>query len=357
MPDDASILPASRSPWSPQQRIPIGDLVSTALPWVEEHMRSAAAGTRLERIGLIVQEHLDTGGKRLRARLAIAAGASLGADVRAIVPWASAIELLHNASLVHDDLQDGDTVRRGQPTTWVRHGAANAINAGDLMLMLPFTMTADVPVNDGVRWALARALSASAVETVRGQAAEMELLSCRRLGVGDYLRVVEGKTSSLLAVPVEGAALIAGAPISAARDFARPFRRLGTLFQLQDDVLDLYGDKGRREIGADLREGKVSALVVEHLALCPNDSDALVALLERSRDETPDGEVAAWIGRFAASGALAGVLTRIVELRDALRHELALLHQPRLETVGLQLCERALGPIAHVMNAYGHAVR
>lgn len=320
-------------------------------------MRSAAAGTRLERIGLIVQEHLDTGGKRLRARLAIAAGASLGADVRAIVPWASAIELLHNASLVHDDLQDGDTVRRGQPTTWVRHGAANAINAGDLMLMLPFTMTADVPVNDGVRWALARALSASAVETVRGQAAEMELLSCRRLGVGDYLRVVEGKTSSLLAVPVEGAALIAGAPISAARDFARPFRRLGTLFQLQDDVLDLYGDKGRREIGADLREGKVSALVVEHLALCPNDSDALVALLERSRDETPDGEVAAWIGRFAASGALAGVLTRIVELRDALRHELALLHQPRLETVGLQLCERALGPIAHVMNAYGHAVR
>lgn len=357
MPDDVSIAPVAQSPWTAQQRIPVRDLVLTALPWVEEHMRGAAAGTRLERIGLIVQEHLETGGKRLRASLALAAGASLGADVRSVVPWASAVELLHNASLVHDDLQDGDTVRRGAPTTWVRHGTAHAINAGDLMLMLPFTVTADVPVPDATRWHLVRALSTSAVETVRGQAAEMDLLATRRLGIGDYLRVVEGKTASLLAVPVEGAALVAGRTITEARDLARPFRKLGTLFQLQDDVLDLYGDKGRREIGADLREGKVSALVVEHLSRWPQDEAELVELLETPRDETPEAAVAYWIDRFAESGALDGALERIVAMRDALDTELAALGEPRLETVGRRLCKRALGPIAHVMHARGHAVR
>jgi geranylgeranyl diphosphate synthase type I len=358
VPDDASIQPISTlSPWTAQPQVPMQDLVETALPWVEEHMRSAAAGTRLERIGLIVQEHLDTGGKRLRARLALAAGASLGADVRAIVPWASSVELLHNASLVHDDLQDGDTVRRGEPTTWVRHGAAQAINAGDLMLMLPFTVTQAVPVGDDVRWRLAHALASSAVETVRGQAAEMDLLPLRRLGVADYLRVVEGKTASLLAVPVEGAALIAGHSVTAARDLARPFRQLGTLFQLQDDVLDLYGDKGRREVGADLREGKVSALVVEHLALHPADEGALVDLLDTPRECTADEDVDAWISRFASSGALRMTLERIVTIRDVLEADLAALGQPGLRIVGQTLCALALAPIAHVLASHGHLQR
>ena len=96
---------------------------------VERLMRSLASGDRLERAGVMVQEHLATGGKRIRARLAMCATAALGGDRGDAIGWAAAVELLHNATLIHDDIQDGDRMRRGEPTTWVRHGAAQAINA------------------------------------------------------------------------------------------------------------------------------------------------------------------------------------------------------------------------------------
>ncbi|MEC8424852.1 MAG: polyprenyl synthetase family protein, partial [Myxococcota bacterium] len=138
-------------------------------------MRRLAAGHRLDRAGVMVQEHLGTGGKRLRARLALAAATALGVGPGARA-WAEAVELLHNATLIHDDIQDGDRVRRGQPTTWVRHGVAQAINAGDLMLMLPFLAISrgDVPVP--VQAALSACLAEQAAATVRGQTDELHLL-------------------------------------------------------------------------------------------------------------------------------------------------------------------------------------
>ena len=84
------------------------------------------------------------------------------------VPWAAAVELLHNATLIHDDIQDGDQVRRGQPTTWVRHGQAQAINAGDLLLMLPLALS-QLQTSDSVRWQLSWRLADQAASIVRGQ--------------------------------------------------------------------------------------------------------------------------------------------------------------------------------------------
>ena len=105
--------------------------------WLEtiDEMMQTVLQVELDPAAAIAGEHLSTGGKRLRARLAMETGVRLGAEGKEMVPWAAACELLHNATLVHDDLQDGDRVRRGHPTMWVKHGAAQAINAGDLMLM------------------------------------------------------------------------------------------------------------------------------------------------------------------------------------------------------------------------------
>ena len=82
--------------------------------------------------------HMSTGGKRIRGRLALDSALALGVDPSGAVAWAAACELMHNASLVHDDLQDGDMVRRGHEALWVKYGREQAINAGDLLLMLPF---------------------------------------------------------------------------------------------------------------------------------------------------------------------------------------------------------------------------
>ena len=298
--------------------------------------------------GEMAAEHLRGGGKRLRARLALATVEALGGARSAGIAWAAACELLHNATLVHDDLQDGDTTRRGRPTTWARHGVAQAVNAGDLLLMLPFLAVERVPAPPERRLALCLELARHAAAAARGQAAEMRLAPAGRLGWHAYLQAVEGKTGALFQLPVEGAALLAGRGACDARALAAPFREIGVLFQLQDDVLDLYGDKGRGSRGCDLREGKVSSLVAEHLALHPGDEAWLRDLLLLPRERTPDDEVERAIERFRAGGALAGVLARIRRAAGDVAASPALAKEPALRDLAWELVCVALAPIRHL---------
>jgi geranylgeranyl diphosphate synthase type I len=315
---------------------------------VEAAMSRLAGGARRELVGDIAREHLATGGKRVRARLALAAAAALGVDRGTAAPWATAVELLHNATLVHDDLQDGDRVRRGRPTTWAAHGMPQAINCGDLMMLLPTLALDDLTVDDGIRYRLARALHARAVATVRGQGADLALKDHLAAGldpVESYLRCIEGKTGELFALPVEGAALIAGRAPTVAAALAEPFFVLGMLFQLQDDVLDLFGEKGREARGADVKEGKISALVVEHLRLHPDEREWLNAILDAPRDATSDEDVHAVIERFETGGALDAVLRRIVTLASHALNVPALADEPELQQLVVEVTGMVLAPI------------
>ena len=333
------------------RRAPSGIRSDEALPETEALMDDLATGGGDDLAGRMVREALDGGGKRLRARLALAALEALGGSRRQGVAWAAACELLHNATLVHDDLQDGDATRRGRPTTWARHGAAHAINAGDLLLMLPFLALERLPAPPERRWAVAATLARHAAATVRGQTAEMALSAGRAAPAWDeYRRAAEGKTGALFQLPVEGAALLAGRAPAEAQALAAAFRTLGVLFQLQDDILDLYGDKGRGRPGDDLREGKTSALVVEHLALHPSDGAWLLELLALPRDATPDDGVAHAMERFREGGALERVLGRIDEEARAAASCPALAAEPALAEIAGELAHVALAPIAHVRH-------
>jgi geranylgeranyl diphosphate synthase type I len=319
--------------------------VASPLAQVESLMVRLCAGDRLERCGAMVVEHLRSGGKRLRAQLALEAGRALGAPASDAVAWAAACELLHNASLVHDDLQDGDRQRRGHATTWVRYGAGQAINVGDLLLMVATLALDEVSSPDALKWRLSRALSACSAETVRGQSMEMSLLSSRALDVGDYERAVQGKTGAFFALPVHGAALLAGRSEETARALADEFLRLGLLFQMQDDVLDLYGDKGRGERGADVREGKVTTLVTRHLKLRPEDHDWMVAILEAPRERCGDALVADVARSFRDSGALEDVMEHLYALSRDLINSPVLAAEPELHAVAVKLLERVLAPL------------
>lgn len=328
-----------------------GGLVSL-LEQVDALTLQLAAGEKFERLGAIVQEHLLAGGRRLRARLALAVVDALGVEPAQAVAWASACELIHNASLVHDDLQDRDEVRRGKFSVWVRHGEAQAINAGDLMLMLPFVALESLSVDPGVRWELARVIARRAVEAVRGQSLEMTLLPTGRWDFGSYAEAARGKTAALFCLPVQGAAVLAGRGPDVARRIADAFGALGLLFQIQDDVIDLYGDKGRRR-GADVRAGKVTALVAEHLALHPEDVEWVAAILGRPRHQTTDEDVDRMAEAFQSGGALARVLARI----DAIAQELAwcpvLEAEPRLHAVAADLVERTIAPLGAIAGRTG----
>lgn len=308
---------------------------------VEVVMRQVSGNDEL--VGRIACEHLDVGGKRVRARLALAACQALGVTTTEAIHWAAAVELLHNATLVHDDVQDGDVARRGKPTAWATHGVPQAINAGDLLLMAPVLAIDRLPASTTTAMLMAT-LCQRAVATVRGQGADLSLRQQidTMEPVAAYLRCVEGKTGELMALPVEGAALLAGSSREEARRLAEPFYHLGVLFQLQDDVLDLYGDKGRDQRGADIREGKISALVVEHLRLCPDERERTLAILDTPREQTADADVDFLIARFRDSGALDAVLARITTLATLATHEA----EAQLAPLVTELVGVVLAPIA-----------
>ena len=320
------------------------------LPDVEAVMLDMVHADPEEPSGLISRQHLETGGKRLRARLALAATQSLGGDPVKSVAWAAACELLHNATLVHDDLQDGDRTRRGKPAAWVTHGMAQAINAGDLMWVCPYLAIQHVDVQDSLKWHLCQLLANRAAMVVRGQATEMSLAAEDNTGLSSYLRAIEGKTSALFELPVHGAALVAGRGLEGAQTISAPFGTVGMLFQMQDDVLDLFGDKGRDEIGADLREGKISALVVEHLRLHPEDSEGLLELLSLPRDGTPTDRIEETISAFRDGGALLGVCNRIRGMADDATGSSCLEAEPALRDLLGRMVDLILTPISHVLD-------
>lgn len=316
---------------------------------VETLMNALARGERREYAGYMVREHLSTGGKRLRARLALAAAVALGASRKSAIPWGAAVELLHNATLIHDDIQDGDEVRRGQPTTWVRHGQAQAINAGDLLLMLPFLALSQLDTADSVRWQLSWRLADQAACIVRGQVEEINLLQNCDLTVESYIRAVEGKTSGLFSLPVEGAALLAGYSNERSRLIGDCFMSLGTLFQLQDDILDLYGDKGRQQSGMDICEGKVSALVVRYAECEPDKVEWLLSILNLPREDTTTEHIRELSEAFKTSGALDAVLNDIHQIHSQVQNNILLHRHSRLFALAQELCTFALHPIRFLL--------
>lgn len=302
-----------------------------------------------------LRHHFSTGGKKLRARLALSAVEALGGTRENGATWGAACELLHNATLIHDDLQDGDSLRRGQPTVWFKYGANQAINAGDSCLMFPFLALRGLAVTEAVKWQLSHVLAAGAALTVRGQALELELPKfCEDSSLlkTKYLKCISEKTSALFEVPVTGAALVAGLQESEAKLLGAELKNLGLLFQMQDDILDLYGAKGRDKPGGDLREGKVSCLVATHLSLNPQDAQMLAKVLAKTRETTTDAEVDFWIQRFRESGALTQSIQEIQRMKLGLATSHLLLESPGLHQFIVDLMDLALAPIQHVLTEH-----
>lgn len=273
-----------------------------------ERMLAAVAGPGP--LPAMVADHLSSGGKRVRARLIEQAGECLGLSADRLQPWAAACELLHNATLVHDDVQDGDAMRRGQPALWVRHGMAQAINAGDAMLLAPMRAL-DTPGYAPIeRWELTRALVDRSILTACGQSQEQMLIQQAAPTWAEYQEAARAKTGPFFALAIEGVLILAGWSGPAARRASDGLLELGLLFQLSDDLEDLWGQKGREAPGADLREGKVSALVAATIEHDPARGEALMTWLRRPRTQRTPEQVQDWTDYFVQSGVRARVLAR-----------------------------------------------
>lgn len=278
-------------------------------------LRAGDAAALTAGLSAMAATHFATGGKQLRARLALAAASALGVPAAWAMPWAVACEVLHNATLVHDDLQDGDTTRRGAPTVWVTHGAAQAINVGDWLFMRALAAVDEASaLPSELRLALCRALRRGLETVIVGQSRECGFRGGDIVTPSAYAHMVREKTAALFCLPVFGAALMAGYSLAQAAQATEAFGAVGELFQWVDDVIDLYGDKGRDAPGQDLYEGKMSALAVTHAARVPEDASWLADLLRTARSATTPAQILRARQRFLQAGTLREVMSRIAGL-------------------------------------------
>jgi hydroxymethylglutaryl-CoA reductase len=296
--------------------------------------------------------HLQTGGKRLRALLPLLVAQTLGTDPALLLPFGAACEMLHNATLVHDDLQDGDNMRRGAETIWRRYGMAQAVNLGDAMFYYTLLLILRLDVSMARREAVRRRVLMETLRVIDGQEREFALKQQGRPTLEVYFAMVEGKTSGLFALPMAGAAALCGTPTPVVEALQEAARHMGVLFQIQDDLLDLYGDKGRDMRGSDIREGKRSVLVVHALQnAAPAEADWLQGVLDTPREQTSTEQVARAEALIEETGSLAFALDEL-ELRKERARQIPALHDhQQLRAVVSAMCELFSEPIQPIIAA------
>jgi geranylgeranyl diphosphate synthase type I len=210
--------------------------------WVEADGREAAA----------------EGGKALRPALALLSARAAGADAASGVPGAVAVELVHNFSLLHDDLMDGDVQRRHRATVWAVWGASTAILVGDAMLATAQQVLVDLDGPWGT--AAARQLAAATQELIRGQVDDLAFERRAAVSVEECLSMAAGKTGALLGCSAAIGAVLNDAPAPLVTALTTYGDELGLAFQLVDDMLGIWGDGAStgKPVGSDLRARKKS---------------------------------------------------------------------------------------------------
>lgn len=235
--------------------------------WLDEHGRPAEGG----------------GGKAIRPALVLLSAQAVGGSPQAALPAAVAVELVHNFSLLHDDVMDGDLTRRHRPTAWSVFGVSAAILAGDALLTLAFDVLGadDRPsAQQG-----ARVLGAAVLDLVEGQSTDTAFESRDDVGLAECVSMAEGKTGALLGGACALGALSGGGDAEQV-DCLRGFgHRLGLAFQLVDDLLGIWGDPAvtGKPVYSDLRNRKKSLPVVAALTSGTPAGDELAELYRHSR--------------------------------------------------------------------------
>ncbi len=221
-------------------------------------------------------------GKRLRPLLVLLTCEAQGGDWQQALPAAAAVELLHNFTLIHDDIEDEDRTRRGRPTLWALWGVAQAINAGDALCAISYSTVlrlyeCAVPPERVVR--AVKSFTRGFMRVTEGQTFDIAFEHDREVTEETYLAMVAGKTAALLGLSCELGGIVAGVAEETLVSLLEFGGALGLAFQMQDDLLGLWGDPQRtgKPAGADLRHRKKTLPILHGLA----HSQALRDLLSR----------------------------------------------------------------------------
>ncbi|HTF03239.1 MAG TPA: polyprenyl synthetase family protein [Bacteroidia bacterium] len=208
---------------------------------------------------------MTLGGKRMRPLLSLMGAGLFTDDVRPAIHAAIGIELFHNFTLLHDDIMDNAPLRRGKDTVYAKWNSNIAILSGDAMYTEAFRQVALSPPH--ILPHVLDIFTRTALEVCEGQQMDMDFETRGKVSIPEYIRMIELKTAVLLAGALEIGALCGGAYATEAHKLYEFGKHVGIAFQLQDDILDVYGDpeKFGKQVGGDIVSNKKTFLLISAL--------------------------------------------------------------------------------------------
>lgn len=243
-----------------EERAPVYDMLRYHLGWIDEQGNAIEANS----------------GKAVRPSLCLFSCEAVGGAWRQALPAAVAIEMIHNFSLIHDDMQDGDTERRHRSTVWYLWGHSHGLNAGVAMNVLG-NLTAfsdDDPSDAETALAVSRILTEACIRMIEGQVLDISFEQRRTVGVHEYMDMISKKTGALLAASLHMGAVVGTSSRDSVDGMLRFGDSLGRLFQVRDDMLGVWGlqEKTGKPRASDLRRRKKSLPVVHALSAAEGET-------------------------------------------------------------------------------------
>ena len=263
-----------------------------------------------------VRYTLGLGGKRLRPKLALLAAGMCGGNPEKVLPAALSIELLHNFTLIHDDIMDHAATRRGQPSVHEKWDKETAILSGDVMFILAMKqlVAGENMYSDREKADLLH-LFLDAIQTVcDGQAMDMAFEKRNDVTASEYLQMIHDKTAALFRCSMELGALLAGSDNREQQYCADIGKEAGMAFQIQDDLLDAVGDNSKigKKVGGDINEGKKTYLSILAMERA-DDSDRLLLNQTLGKKDAGEAEILWVIRLYHDLGVIKDALAAITQ--------------------------------------------
>jgi geranylgeranyl diphosphate synthase, type I len=328
----------------------LADTEAEILRVVRDRDASTAGVYEMVRYHLGLDGSDGTRGKRIRPLLGLLAYASIAGDHRAALPGAAAVELGHNFSLVHDDIEDGDVERRHRATLWTLHGVPQAINTGDLIFSLSriaLHRLTDLGFSDAKVLRLMRLYDETCVQLCEGQYLDIaSSASDAPMTVELYFDMIGRKTAALISASIEAGALLATDDESVIGGYRRFGWALGLAFQLNDDLLGIWGEQRRtgKEPTDVARRKKTLPVLYAFEHAEPAERERLVALY--SIAEPAAADIAGIVAILERTGAQAFTRTEARRYRDQAIAELG-----ALEVIDPEVRDELIGIINGVITA------
>lgn len=258
-------------------------LIKTKMAALEVRLRQLVQ-SEVEFIELIGEDLLDAGGKRARPQLVFLAAKALMCEDPRVVDYAAVIELLHSASLLHDDLIDDADTRRGKETAFKHYGNVVSVMSGDYLLSRLMMLLADFGSDAGQ---FVRLVGNTSRTICEGEVLQFQVAALGTYSIPNYFSIITGKTASLAAAATKGAAMLAQTDLATQTALETYGLEYGRAFQIQDDILDLMSDEQTigKPTGGDLREGKATLPV---LYLLEQNNQEARDILERRAAQAGD---------------------------------------------------------------------